>query len=285
MLASLQVPVDRGGVHGRLEPLLGSTGRGVAAEAYMPSAALAAHLSEAMEAISRRAPTLRPRGWWPLLDAQLRNHREIPVGWRGRRPAVRYSPRGEPEADAEAPAPQAAAAPTPRDLRRVVGSVVRAAGVDALLDVRRPFDGRRPADLDPEIPRVVRAAGLHYMWTKTGFGSPRAVMTDGDFVALPFTAGNWDGWSPFYTVSRAADLHRAERRLLRSGRPGWLASTVDSPLFALSGEVWEHGARLHEIARGAAGGGRSGRLVNATPALVARYARVLRRRGADVTGA
>jgi hypothetical protein len=104
------------------------------------------------------------------------------------------------------------------------------------------------------------------------------VVCDDAFVALPFTAGNWDGWSPFYTVGHAADLHRAERRLLRTGRPGWLASTIDSPLFALSGEIWEHGSRLHEIARCVAAGGRSGRLINVPPRVVARYARLLRER-------
>jgi hypothetical protein len=284
MLAPLTVPVARGGVLGRLEPLLGSTGRGVAAEAYMPEGALAAHLREAMEAISRCAPSLRPRGWWPLLDARLVPHREVPVGWRGRRPVVRYSPRGEPESAEPRPGAPGAAAQERRDLRGLVGSAVRASGLDALLEARRPFDDQRPSELDPEVLRAVRSAGFQYMWTKTNFGVPRAVVLDGDFVALPFTAGNWDGWSPFYTVGRAADLHRAERRLLRSGRPGWLASTVDSPLFALSGEVWEHGARLHEIARSAAGGGRSGRLVNVAPEVVARYARLLRRRGADVSG-
>jgi len=157
----------------------------------------------------------------------------------------------------------------------VVGSAVRTSGLASALEPRRPFDGRRPGGLDEEVVRAVRGAGLDYMWTKTGFGAARPALVDGDFVALPFTAGNWDGWSPFYTVGRVADLHRAERRLLRSGRPGWLASTIDSPLFALSGEVWQHGARLYEIAASAAAGGRSGRLVNVTPHVVARYARLL----------
>jgi hypothetical protein len=284
MLGPLAVPVDRGGVLGRLEPLLGSTGRGVAAEAYLPAGALAAQLAEAVDAIARRAPSLRPRGWWPLLDARLVPHREVPVGWRGGRPAVRYSPRGQHAPPGGPSGPSQPGPPERRDLRGLIGSAVRASGLDALLEASRPFDGRRPAGLDPEVLRAVRSAGLQYMWTKTSFGLPRAVVMESDFVALPFTAGNWDGWSPFYTVGRAADLQHAERRLQRSGRPGWLASTVDSPLFALSGEVWEHGARLHEIARFAAGGGRSGRLVNVTPAVVARYARLLRRRGADVSG-
>jgi hypothetical protein len=52
-------------------------------------------------------------------------------------------------------------------------------------------------------------------------------------------------------------------------------STVDGPLWALSGEIWEHGSVLYRIAQLAARGGRSERLVNVTPNVVARYARLL----------
>jgi hypothetical protein len=116
------------------------------------------------------------------------------------------------------------------------------------------------------------------MWSKAGFGRPRVLQREGDFVALSLTAGNWDGWSPFYTLSTAADLARAERRLLRGG-PGWLVGTIDSPLWAMSGEILERGSTLYRIARLASAGGRSGRLVNVTPNVVARYARTLGEQG------
>ncbi|MGH3112939.1 MAG: hypothetical protein ACRDOP_05680, partial [Gaiellaceae bacterium] len=92
---------------------------------------------------------------------------------------------------------------------------------------------------------------------------------------LSLTAGNWDGWSPFYTAGSPRDLARAERRLLRRREPGWVAATVDSPLWALPGEVLERGSVLYRTAELAARGGRSGRLVNVTPNVVARYARLL----------
>ena len=117
------------------------------------------------------------------------------------------------------------------------------------------------------------------MWSKARFGKPAVVFHEDDFVALSLTAGNWDGWSPFYTVGSRGDLRRAERRLLRSRRPGWLVATIDSPLFALSGEVLEKGADLYRISEEVAQGGRSGRLVNVTPNVIARYARLLDARG------
>jgi hypothetical protein len=271
----LAVPPRRGGVLGRLEPVLGSTGRGVAAEAYLGGDRLGGYLAESLAAIERRAPAaLRPRGWWPLLDAALVRHRELPLGVRAGRPVARYRPRG---AEGAATAGAAAAGPPParRDLRALAGRSVRATGLDALLEERRPYDGRRPGPLDDGIVRAVQGAGFEYMWSKARHGEPRVLRREGDFVVLPFTAGAWDGWSPFYTVGDAAALFRAERRLLRARRPGWVASTVDSPLFALPGEVWPNGARLHALARAAADGGRSGELVNVTPNVVARYARLL----------
>jgi hypothetical protein len=258
-LALLSVPPERGGVLGLLEPLLGSTGRGVAAEAYLPRGALAAHLHEAQDAIAARMPqALRPRGWWPLLDARLVAHREVPVARRGRRPVARARPS-------------------------VAARALRAAGLDPFLEPRRPYDGRRPGALDGGVLAAVQGAGFRYMWTKTRFGTPRAAWRSGGFVVLPFTAGAWDGWSPFYTVGSVAAIRRAERRLRRAGRPGWLASTVDSPLFALPGELWEQGATLHEIAATVADGGESGELVNVTPGVIARYAGLLADRALDTS--
>lgn len=272
----LAVPPARGGVLGRLEPVLGSTGRGVAAEAYLGADRLAAHLDEAVRAITRLAPSaLRPRGWWPLLDAPLVARPERPVGRRGRRPVVRFRARGEPPAAGTATSAGSAATGTRRDLRAVVGRAIRTMGLDSFLEERRPYDGWRPGNVDDSIVAAVRDAGFDYMWSKSGFGDSRVLRRSGDFVVLPFTAGTWDGWSPFYTVADARTLSLAERRLLARRRPGWLATTIDSPLFALPGEVWEHGARLHEIARAVAQGGRSGELVNVTPRVVARYARLL----------
>jgi hypothetical protein len=271
-LGLIAVPRARGGVLGRLDLTLGSTGRGVAAESLLPPGALEGHLRGALDTLDARLPSaLRPRGWWPLLDARLVRRRERPVEWHGRRPVVRAGPRvrrlarGVRRGSGSA-GPAAPAAPA---------SPPRGQGLREFVRGRRPYDGWRPAGVEDSVIAAVRGAGLEYMWTKSGFGTPTVLRRDGDFVVLPFTAGNWDGWSPFYTAGHAADIVRAERRLRRRARAGWLATTIDSPLFALSGEIWENGRRLHEIVRTVAGGGASGELVNATPDVVARYARLL----------
>jgi hypothetical protein len=114
------------------------------------------------------------------------------------------------------------------------------------------------------------------MLTKSGFGGPPAIQhRDGDFVALNYTAGRWDGWTPFETVNDVVDLRRAERRLTTGRQPGWLLGTVDSCLWTFSGELWHAAPRLAAIADFAVSGGASGRLVNVTPRVIARYARMI----------
>lgn len=302
-LSLLASPSDRGGVLGLLEPLLASTGRGVAAEVLLPEGVLASALRESVEVAERCLPLgLRPRGWWPLLDAPLLPHRSSRLGWSGRRPVLRFTPRGsypatsDLEVDARpgsssrqrtSASEGAAGSGRPsrhRDVRAIVGDAVRGAGLDRFLEEWRPFERFRPGQIDERVAEGVRSAGFTYMFTKAGFGAPRVVRRRGDFVALPSTAGQWDGWSPFYTVSSVGDVLEAERRLSRAGKPGWLVSTVDGPLWALPGEVWEHGAELHRIAALAAAGGKSGALVNVTPHVVARYARLLDERAQRAEG-
>jgi hypothetical protein len=266
-LALLGAPRERGGVAGLLEPLAGSTGYGVAAETLLPDGTLSRTLADA------RAAGLGVRGWWPLLDAPLVPHTPARVERRGLRPVIRFSSRG---GNASLPDTSERQAPgRVRDVRGLAGHAVRRVGLEQLFEEWRPFDDRRPGALDRRVVDAVRGAGFQYMWTKSAFGQPRVAAREGDFVALPFTAGNWDGWSPFYTVASATDVAAAERRLLKRGGAGWLASTVDSPLFLLPGELLQHGSRLHELAEFVARGGRSGRLVNVTPNVVARYARLL----------
>jgi hypothetical protein len=270
----LGVPRERGGASGLLEPLLGSTGRGVAAETSLPRESFAAGLSEALAAASARLPPpLRPEGWWPLLDTPLQPVRPPHFAWRSGRPRLLFTPRGAPTAQ------RGERTTGQRDLRAVAGTLVRRTSIDRLFEPRRPFEDQRPGQLSSSVAEAVREAGFTFMWTKAAFGRPAVAYRSDDFVALTLTAGNWDGWSPFYTVGGVRDLRRAERRLLNGDRPGWLVGTIDTPLWALSGELLERGADLYRMADLTARGGTSGRLVNVTPRVVARYARVLEKLG------
>jgi hypothetical protein len=281
-LGLLATPVERGGVGGHLNLLLASTGRGVAPEATLPPGALGQHLDEARTSVAARLPAaLVPRGWWPLLDTTVVPARPPVIGRERALPRIRVPPRGIPSGDDTSDS----TGQRP-DLRHLAGRITRRTGLDRFVEERRPYDHVRPGPFDTRVAEAVLGAGFSYMWTKANFGNPTVAWRDGDFVAMPFTAGNWDGWTPFYTLGSGHDVVRAERRLLRDGRAGWLASTVDSPLFAMSGEILEHGSVLYRMAELVARGGRSGRLLNVTPDVVARYARLLddRRQEAGAAG-
>jgi hypothetical protein len=266
----LGVAPERGGVLGQLEPLIGSTGRGVAAEELMPPGAFSSLLAEARAAAAGRLPQgLEPEGWWPLLDTSLAPARPPRVAWRSGGPRLLFEPREVAGGSGEG------AGPARGDLRSLAGGIVRNLPLERLFEPRRPFDDARPTKLDRGVAGAVCDAGFSYMWTKAAFGRPALPFRRDGFVALTLTAGNWDGWSPFYTVGGVRDLARAERRLLRDTGPGWLAGTIDSPLWALSGELLERGSELYRIAELTARGGASGRLVNVTPRVIAQYARLL----------
>ncbi len=271
-LGLLSTPVERGGVFGLVEPLLASTGRGVAFESALHAGVLRGMLAEGRAAAHRRLPAgLEPRGWWPLLDTPLVRTRRPAVAWEGR-PVLRYKPAS----DNGVPDSGGSSATTGLTPRRLAGQAARASGLVRFLEPRRPFDDMRPGPTDRHVSEAVREAGFEYMWTKAAFGRPRVTVQDGAFVALTLTAGRWEGWSPFYAVGARRDLARAERQLRRG--PGWLAGTIDTPLWLLPGEALERASTLFRLAERVARGGSSGRLVNVTPNVVARYARLLEER-------
>lgn len=272
-LSLLTAPQDRGGVFGQVELLLGSTGRGVCAEAYMPADKLAHLLAKARSEIARSLPAdLMPRGWWPLMDAKLIDAPMPRLSWEGGLPVLRIPSRPSQQEGPSVNQPQSSSSP---DARRAFANMLRRCHLDRYFRVPRPYDQARPGPLDLEIAEAARSAGFEYMWTKTGFGRPEVAQVIGDFVALPFTAGNWGGWSPFYTIELTSQVQAMERLLLRAQQPAWLASNIDSVLWMLPGEVLERSGQLFRVAQLVAKGGRSGRLINVTPNVVARYARIV----------
>jgi len=163
-----------------------------------------------------------------------------------------------------------------RSRRRRVGAWARRHGLDAVLAPYRPYERYTPGDLKPGVMDAARAAGLQYVFSKSGFGAPpRVLACDDDFIAMNYTVGRWDGWTPFETINDLSDLRIAERRLVASQKPGWLVGSLDSCLWTFTGPVWTRGAELHRIATFLANGGDSGRMINVIPRVVARYARIV----------
>jgi hypothetical protein len=276
-LTLTQYPLAAGGLAPGVELLLACSGGGVLLESEAPVAHFSRALRTAVDALAERlgGRDRVPRGWWPLMDAPLIPQAPKRLVARPEAPylRVRYEPRPPEPAGTGTGASGGRARRSPR-------AVVRESPLGALFEPARPFTDFRPGAPGRAVLEAVRDAGFEYALTTSAFsGPPRAVVDIPGLVALTYTAGRWDGWSPFITVNGLSDLRRAERRLLRGSRPGWLVGTLDTCLWAFTGEIWDRGHQLHAICRWMAQGGSSGRLVNVTPRTAARYARLLADRG------
>ena len=291
-LELLRVPIERGGVFPHLELLLASCGLGASIESRMPAGRLAAYLQASQQELERLGvpEAWRPQGWWATMDPEMlplpapklplmpkiQSHAPF-LQVRYRTPGgngTAASPVIDDEELSKQPGP--AVPVSSPGMKRRLGDWAREHGLRALLAPYRPYELFAPGPLRKEIIEAVREAGLRYMFSKAGFGQPPAVLyQDADFIALNYTAGQWDGWTPFETINSVDDLRCAERRLLALKKPGWLVGTLDTCLWAFTGPIWERGTGLRDIAHFVAQGGDSKRLINVTPQVVARYARLL----------
>ncbi len=289
-LELLRVPLERGGVFPHLELLLASCGLGATIESRMPEGWLAQYLLATNAAFDRLGipSAWRPQGWWATMDAEMRPlpKPRLPITpkFQARAPflQLRYqSPGGQ---QAPAPASSAPAGGTTGlstaarrpGFKRQMGDWVREHGLRAILAPYRPYEFFAPGPLRKEVIEALRGAGLRYWFSKAGFGHPPTILyQDADVIALNYTVGQWDGWTPFETINSVADLRHAERRLLAAKRPGWLVGTLDTCLWAFTGPIWERAPGLRAIADFVARGGDSRRLINVTPGVIARYARLL----------
>lgn len=282
----LFIPREQGGVFPGVEILLGSCGTGVAIESLLTGAQLRRHLAHAFEQLEQLGvpAAWRPQGWWATMDAPL-----VPVGsqraarrirWKSSAPyrvQIRFHRSERSALGSLEPNP---AAPEGRGWRRRIGDAVRGGRLEGLFEAYRPYENFEPGPIRPDLAEAVRDAGFSYMLSKSGFGPRSRVLYEAnDFVALNYTTGQWDGWTPFETVNDVKDLQRAEKTLLKRREPGWLLGTIDSCLWTFSGELWHAAPRLYAIAEHVATGGDSGRLVNVAPRVIARYARLLNASG------
>jgi len=273
------LPIELGGLAPRIEIMLGSGGLGAFLESETPPDRFAESLTSSVQHLTRLLGSRdrAPRGWWGTMDASLIALPRAPRFTRQPDPPylrIRYGHTGL------GPVGSVPQAPSSRGRSRGLRGLVRGTPARSLFERLRPFDGHAPGPPRRSVLETVRDAGFEYAFTKSGFGGRPAVVSGIDgLTTINYTAGRWDGWTPFVTINTLADLQHAERRLLRSGRPGWLTGTLDTCLWAFTGPIWERAPRLKEICDWMAAGGTSGRLVNVTPATVARYAKVLSDRG------
>lgn len=280
----LTVPLDQGGVYPLMEPVLGSCGIGVGIESYMTKERLLEDMKEGMSRISGRVKNeaYMPRGWWGTMDTDLDQ-----LAWmEGPRPfrflnyppymQIRFHLKDKTYAESSGLGKEATSECREPGCIERLKRYIQDNGLMKYFEPYRPYEFYRAGPIKQDVVEAVKSSGLKYMFTKSGFNSvPRAQYMDNDFIALNYTAGQWDGWTPFETVNDVSDLRKSEKKLMNSNAPGWIVSTIDSCLWTFSGEFWKRGNRLFDIAQYCANGGDSKKLINVKPYTVARYARIM----------
>ena len=280
----LTVPVEQGGVYPLVEPLLGSCGIGVGIESYIAKQRLEEDLREGLQKILQKVKkeNYMPRGWWATMDTDLEK-----LSW-AKRPApfrfLRYSPHAQIRFRAKDkkynenmhPPEDGASDFKESNYINRVKKFIQSAGLMKYFEPYRPYEFYRAGQIKRDIINTSESVGFQYMFSKAGFGPKSKVKyVDENFIALNYTSGQWDGWTPFETVNDVTDLEKSENALLRRNKPGWIVSTIDSCLWTFSGEFWKRGNRLYEIAKFCAKGGKSEKLINVRPYTIARYARII----------
>ena len=281
-LELLSVPLTQGGVCPLVEPLLGSCGIGVGIEEFMTAGRLKEDMTQAMQRIRTRVKQdgYIPRGWWPTMDTQLlaRRWMERPhrISLTGYSPRLRIRFHMTERYNSSRPDTDPSGRLSDRAVK-CLKSTIRKSKFMKHFEPYRPYEFYKPGQkVDQKIIEAAKAAGLQYMFTKAAFNiKPTVPYIDNGFIALNYTAGQWDGWTPFETINDVTDLRKAESRLMNKGKPGWITGTIDSCLWTFSGEFWKRGTQLYEIAAFCSRGGNSGKLLNVKPITISRYARIM----------
>lgn len=280
----LTVRLEQGGVYPLIEPVLGSCGIGVGIESYIRNDRLRENLMDGLSRISKKVKngSYVPRGWWSTMDTDL----EKLIWWKRAKPIrlLRCSPylqirfyAGGKDGDENSHSVNGGISNfVKQDYIDKVKRWLQKIGWSKFFLPYRPYEFYRAGPIKNDIVKTVKSVGLKYMFTKAGFNSyPEVKYLDEDFIALNYTSGQWDGWTPFETINNISDLKKAEKSLLKSEKPGWLVSTIDSCLWTFSGEFWKRGSKLYEIAQFCTKGGNSRELINVKPYTISRYARII----------
>lgn len=179
---------------------------------------------------------------------------------------------------------------TARDeIAAVAGERFAPRGVYCYLDALPPHWTERPEALW----RAIAEAGFEYVISSVQPGVNEVLYRDGDFVVLNISNPVYYPYSPFVRANSVSQLIDMERNLSASGRPGWLLTVLDTPIFAYANYLLKGKSRPTEAKpmlyrNDAAFGsfyeyiqskGEMSKLVSATPHTIARYARLIRDMG------
>jgi hypothetical protein len=123
----------------------------------------------------------------------------------------------------------------------------------------------------PDLYALLSAQGFHYSVSCALPGRNRVIHRDARHITLNQSSRSIATGSPYVRVTLVDDLTQKSP----GPRPGWWLGVIDSPPVAFNPYIWRRGNRFMEIVDWLTGGS----VINVTPNVVARYARLLAKRG------
>jgi hypothetical protein len=84
--------------------------------------------------------------------------------------------------------------------------------------------------------------------------------------------------SPLLVMLDLNEIQKLELSMTSKRKPGWIIASLDSPLWMFSYYHWQKSNKLFEMAY-ISRGGKTGKLINTTPHIISRYARILGEEG------
>jgi len=137
---------------------------------------------------------------------------------------------------------------------------------------------KRVSDADPSF-KIIEELGFKYSISYLSPGKPKTLFKSENFIAINHTSKQWHPYSPFLVMSDLNEIEKLERNLALRRKPGWIIVSLDSPLWLFSYYQWQKSNELFEMASYISRGGRTGKLISATPHIISRYARILDEKG------
>jgi len=151
--------------------------------------------------------------------------------------------------------------------------------LDTLKDY--PYSNRvfkHTSSADPAF-NVLEDLGFEYSITYLSPGKPKVIYKSEKFIAINHTSKQWHPYSPFLVMSDLNEIKKIEHDLVSKGKPGWIIVSLDSPLWMFSYYQWQRSNTLFETISYILHGGKTGKLINTTPHVISRYARILKEKG------
>lgn len=164
-------------------------------------------------------------------------------------------------------------------ISKIAGSKFMPKGYYPFLDAIKDYPYsksvlNRVSNAEPSF-KTIAELGFEYLISYLSPGYPKILFKSNNFIAINHTSKQWHHYSPFLVMSDLNEIKNLEKRLCSSKKPGWIITSIDSPLWMFSYDHWQKSNKLFEIFSYVLHGGATGKLISATPHTISRYARLL----------